>query len=197
MPSDGEAVEGAWDGILVAHARRYPRWQVADVYKLLHQGVMGSEHAFADEPSARAWLEREIEAMGTGPSEPLVDPITPDGAIVRVHLRPYTTLGLEADELLAAFLRTAREVRGSGAEIGRLLERAAAGASPGTLAVSASSLRAVRTEMQATGYAPVHHSPAFTLHYRPAYRVVAREFLPRACLAEADVERRRRVDALP
>jgi hypothetical protein len=59
------------------------------VYKLLHQAAMGSEHAAPEEALARAWLDRELSQMGPGPAEGVVDPISPDGEVVRVHLRPF------------------------------------------------------------------------------------------------------------
>ena len=74
--------------ILQDHLARYPKMQARDVYKLLHQAAMGSEHAVTDIASARAWLERELAEIGPGPAEPLVDPISPDGQIARIHLRP-------------------------------------------------------------------------------------------------------------
>ena len=42
-----------------------------------------------------------------------IDPISEDGRIVRVHLRPLVRLGLPAESLLDAFLRTAAEFHGN------------------------------------------------------------------------------------
>src|SRR5262249_47815609 len=69
-------------GELTAHPlRRYPRMELADVYKLLHQAAMGSGHAIEDPAEARAKLEEELTHLGEGPDDPVADPISPDGKV--------------------------------------------------------------------------------------------------------------------
>jgi hypothetical protein len=111
-------------GVLLRHAERHPLWGLDDLYKLVHQAALGSEHAVTDERAARDWLVRELAGIGPGPDEPLVDPISPDGAIVCVHLRTSARLGLAPERLVQAFLRTAREFRGSVEAIERALTEA-------------------------------------------------------------------------
>ena len=101
-----------FEKILLSHSRRYPEWQVQDVYKLVYQAALGPGHMVKDPVSARAWLEREIGGMGEGAAEPAIDPISSDGAIVRVHLRPYLADGGDPVSLLSAFLKTANEYCG-------------------------------------------------------------------------------------
>lgn len=161
---------------LVTQAHRYPRWEPADLYKLLHQATRGSEHAAPSEAAAREWLEREWLEMGPGPAEPLVDPIRADGAIARVHLRPWQEAGLDPQILLVAFLETAggwQEVPG---ELEKALRQTADRAA--ALGLAADAVTALAGRMQEEGYPAVHHSAAYCLHYRPAYRVVATRFLP-------------------
>lgn len=175
--------------ILIDHARRYPQWRTEDLYKLVHQAALGSEHAVDDEARARVWLLREAAEMGSGPDEPLLDPISPDGALVRVHLRSYTRLGLDVDSLLEAFVWTAHEFRGSPERITAGLTEAARLAREGRLAFPEEELVRLLGRMQAAGLPAVHHSAAFTLHYRPAYRVVVREFLAATLQAPHQEER--------
>ena len=99
--------------VLLQHSGRYPLWQVEDLYKLLHQVALGSEHAVRDEAGVREWMRRELLEMGAGPDEPEVDPISHDGRIVRVHLRPYVANGKDPEHLLQAFIRTANGFKGS------------------------------------------------------------------------------------
>jgi hypothetical protein len=86
--------------ILRSHFSRYPLMQVQDLYKLLHQAALGSEHAVRNPETARNWLTRELAEMGDGPPEPLFDPISPGGEIARVHLRPFVAGGHNPDALL-------------------------------------------------------------------------------------------------
>lgn len=163
--------------LLVAHARRYPLWGLDDLYKLLHQAALGSEHASTSETEARRRLLRELAELGPGPEEPLVDPISPDGSIARVHLRPFARMGLDAGMLLAAFLRTAQESRGSSELIEFGLTEAARLAGEGALGFSEADIRRLEAEARGADFPAVHHTAGFVAAYRPAYRVVARAFL--------------------
>jgi hypothetical protein len=168
---------------LLRHAERYPLWGIDDLYKLIHQAAMGSEHAVADGTAARAWLVRELEVMGSGPEEPLVDPISTDGSVVRIHLRPYVRLGLDAEPLIAAFLRTAREFRKSVRVAEDGLAEAVRLADEGLVGLDREGIGRRAAQMKAACFPAVHHSAAYVAAYRPAYRVVARAFLPQELLA--------------
>ena len=161
------------EAILSSHLSRYPAMQIQDVYKLLHQAALGSEHAVTSLDSARNWLLREMAEMGEGPPEPLIDPISPGGKIVRVHLRPLAAAGHDPDVLLDAFIRTVNEVHGDV----RLLEKF------WQAAIVTAKFPVVEMEeffrsMKAQNCPAVHHSPEYEKLYRPAYRVVSGTFCP-------------------
>jgi hypothetical protein len=163
--------------ILFDHNRRYPLWTVKDLYKLVHQAALGSEHALSDEARVRRWLSEELARLGPGPGDPLIDPISPDGRIVRVHLRPFKTLHLDPEALLSAFIRTAREFPPSPSRLGEYSAAAARLATEGELPFDTSQVSTFFAEMQAASYPAAHHSPAYVAAYHPAYRVIARELL--------------------
>ena len=98
--------------ILQAHLDRYPEMQIQDIYKLIHQATMGSGHAVRDVVIVRKWLERELAEMGDGPPESVIDPISVDEEISRIHLRPYIFSGGNIGILLDAFVRTGNEFLG-------------------------------------------------------------------------------------
>lgn len=173
----GGGENGGMREVMLDHQRRYPEWRVEDLYKLVHQAAMGSEHAVIDEERARAWLVRELREMGPGPSEPLVDPIAADGSIVRVHLRPYVGRGLDPEDLLAAFVRTAREVRGSTARIEEALAVATQLACEKAIPFGENDIACLLARIRAARFPAVHHSAQFVALYRPAYRVVASDVL--------------------
>jgi hypothetical protein len=164
--------------VLVAHAVRYPLWGLDDLYKLVHQASMGSEHALTEETKARSFLLHELAAMGPGSDEPLLDPISGAGAIVRVHLRPFASLGLDPEVLAQAFVRTAREYHGTPDRVEAGLEDAAHLGRERRLSFGESDVRLLLLRMKDAGFPAAHHSAAFRSHYKPAYRVVARAFLP-------------------
>jgi len=156
-----------------------------DVYKLIHQAAMGSEHAVPDEDRARAWLCRELGQLGAGPPEPLVDPISPDGGLVRVHLRPFSRLRLDEEALLVAFIRTGQQWPGSADRLIEYADEAIDLTHEGLLPLDPAALADYLAGLQAAGYPPVHHSPRYVQTYAPAYRVVARALLPAEILTAA------------
>ena len=161
-----------WRTVVAAHFDRYPLLGVEDAYKLLHQGVFGTEHAAPDLASARLMLKQELQAMDSGPdaAEPLAEPISPAGAVVRVHLRPYVAAGGDPEALLVAFVETAGLARGGLDELrcaARVVEEEAGDRWP------AGAWRAFVDRMVEAGLPARHHSEAFMAAYRPAYRVVS------------------------
>jgi hypothetical protein len=115
-------------------------------------------------------MEREIADMGDGPSEPVVDPISPDGEIVRVHLRPYLLHGGSIEKLVEAFVRTAREQRG---DIALLESYWAIAVRLGNF--SAADLDEFIQPVKAENYPAVHHSAEYRNAYHPSYRVVSQK----------------------
>jgi len=157
--------------VLRSHISRYPALQIQDLYKLLHQAAMGSEHAVSDPESARNWLTRELAEMGEGISEPLIDPISADGGIVRIHLRPYISAGHAPDLLLEAFTRTANEYPGN-AHLLKQFWQAAVNLEYFSTKKMGDFFRSMKTQ----NYPAVHHSPEYEKLYCPAYRVAALTF---------------------
>jgi len=171
--------------ILIAHATRYPHWALDDLYKLIHQAALGSEHAVSDEAHARERLTQELAGLGPGLEELLIDPISPASDVVRVHLRPFVRLRLEGEQLLDAFIRTAREFHGSADRVVEYANTAADLAREGLLRFDGDGVTEFVARMKEAGFPAVHHSPAFEAEYRPAYRVVARHKLPPDIIAAA------------
>ena len=173
----------SFHAILLNHAARYPAWQSRDVYKLAHQAALGSEHAVIDRERACGWLEEELAGLSgleqIPTDEPLIDPISADGSIVRVHLRPLVRLGLPAEPLLEAFLRTADRVpRRNWNTLEEYLTAAGVLAENGQLVIDGVPLAALVEEMRLGDFPAVHHSEVYARAYHPAYRVVALSSLP-------------------
>lgn len=165
--------------LLTDHLARYPRMTVQDVYKLLFQVAMGAEHAVSDVESAGRWLRHEWQGLGEGPDEPLSDPLSLDGSLVRLHLRPYVAAQGDPNTLLDAFVRTAREYHGSVHILQHYWHIANRLATAGLLPYPPAALQEFFTAMQARAFPAVHHSAAYTHAYRPAYRVIRHDFLIR------------------
>jgi len=155
------------------HLSRYPALQIQDLYKLLHQAALGSEHAVPDRGSVERWLTRELAEMGEGIPEPLIDPISNDGEIVRIHLRPYVAARHDPMMLLDAFIRTANEHHG---DI-RLLEQYWQNAVLMDI-FPVPEMDDFFRGLKEKGFPAVHHSAEYERLYKPAYRVVSLALCP-------------------
>jgi len=158
--------------VLRNHFFRYPAMQIQDVYKLIHQAALGSEHAISNVEGVRKWLEQEIVEMGQGPADPLIDPISADGQIARVHLRPFVEQGGNTDMLLRAFAYTASAFHGDTQVLENYWQIALA-----TEHFSYAEMNIFFQSMRTQNYPGVHHSAEYKQLYRPAYRVVVKELL--------------------
>ena len=163
--------------LLSAHLSRYPAMQLDDIYKLLHQAALGPGHALDNPAAARKRLDEEITALGEAPPELLQDVISPDGRLGRVHLRSYLASGGSVDALHHAFVETANSYPASADKLakfcGCLGDLAAAGGIP----FAREEVVAYFDRIARASYPVVHHSRMYTDAYKPAYRVVAVDYL--------------------
>jgi hypothetical protein len=145
------------------HLFRYPHLRVQDAYKMLYQGEFGVGHLLGDGQGARRYLLEELATMDTADrGEDLLDPVSPDGRMVRVNLRPFRRLGFSPEALLGAMLATVAETRGDSAHFVSVRRR--------DLPVA-------------------HHSPEYAREYLPAYRVCLRSAITAALASGGGVGR--------
>ena len=158
--------------LLAQHLQRYPRLALADIYKLLHQAALGPGHAVKNTAAARAALLSEAADLGDGPADPVVDPISPDGRLARIHLRAYVAARRDLDQLAEAFLQTAAGYTGSADKLAKFCACLGDLADAGGIPFSRPEVTAYFEPIIAQGYPVVHHSDTYHAAYRPAYRVV-------------------------
>ena len=106
-----------------------------------------------------------------------MDPISPDGRLVRVHLRTYLENGNDIDHLAAAFVDTANTYPAAPDKLakfcGCLGDLAAAGGIP----FARDEVESFFADLAARGYPAIRHSQTYRDLYHPAYRVVAVEYI--------------------
>ena len=180
-PHPAVTQQGSLEQILELELARHPQMQVQDLYKLLHQAAMGSEHAISSREAARQWLNREIETLRSSEpdslDEPLIEPISPDGRLVRVHLRTFLRTDGDPEVLLDAFVLTAERFQGASHVLDRYCRQAVNLAREGGLPFAPAELEALFEDLKQQGYPAVRHSRTYADAYRPAYRVVLRELM--------------------
>ena len=175
VPNSSE--EGAFRRIFELQFKRYPLMEAQDIYKLIHQASMGSEHAVQDLDVTRAYLEDEVNELADGPDEPIEDFISADGRMARINLRPYVASNASLESLFDAFVRTANEFEGSTMRLKRYRSYAERLTGGSSFPFSSTAIRTFFDQMEAQGFPAVHHSASYATAYQPAYRVVLYEFL--------------------
>lgn len=162
--------------LLASHLQRYPAMQLPDIYKLLHQAALGPAHA-VEAGDAAARLREEMAALPAGPDEPLVDVISPDGRLARVHLRTFAARGLPAETLAQAFARTACDYPGSREKLAKFCGCLGDLADAGGLPFPRAEVEPWMAARAAADWEAVHHSAGYRAAYGPAYRVVDIQYL--------------------
>jgi hypothetical protein len=191
--------EGPWKGIVEPKAH-----VVSDIYKCLHQGIFGIGHNIQSQAEFAHRLAYDLEnartASAAPPHEPLFENVSPDGAMLRVNLRPFRA-SLEGEvmkgceQLLRVCLHSAAMVRGSTERFFAVLEyfRDLNGSEElevggKTFAFQEETVRGflkqVKKFFSDSGFVPVlSHSPVYRHFNKPSYRVVCVEALLSSPLA--------------
>lgn len=163
--------------LLSQHLQRYPEMTLADIYKLLHQAALGPAHAVQG-LQARSKLESELAATPESFAEPVVDVISPDGRLARIHLREYARAGGDLETLANAFVRTASHYTGSMEKLQKFCACLGDLADAGGIPFPRTDVETFMREQASAGYPVLRHSKVFHEQYHPAYRVVDVQELP-------------------
>lgn len=162
------------DEHLACHLAMEPR----DVYKFLHQGVLGPEHLVASPEDFAAWLRAEYEVVHSCAAEPLWEPARTDGALVRLNLRPFKARGGDVEWLASAGLETAEWAWGTPEELRVAWATFIGLCQAGTWeTLPLAEVLAFSAWLEEHGYPPVHHSAGYKKASKPAYRLICSEFL--------------------
>lgn len=166
-------IKSAFRTIVSHHLTHYPALDIQDLYKLVFQAAMGSEHAVADADRVERRLKSEVQDMPPTPVDgPMADPVSPDHRLVRVNLRPFIFHGGDLGRLTTAFINTSRMFTPSTATLGTYWEWLQEMAGSEDFPFSGDDLADYGGAQQAKQYPAVHHSPGYRRLYHPAYRVV-------------------------
>lgn len=156
-----------------AHYKRYPKMQLVDMIKLLYQSEFAGSHESAHNLMSVSSLEEECRIAKNCAAE-LFEDI--GGGLCRLHLCGAKQMGIGMDTVSRLFAATANTVTGS---IGGLEKKTALlieCIKEGSLPFCEQQLSQYLSELSQKGWPPVHHSPEYRAAYRPAYRVIKKEY---------------------
>lgn len=153
----------------------YPQMQIQDAYKWLYQATRGGEHATLNFERAAKLLETEWQAADdASENEMLWEPLTPNAAIGRLHLRPFKNKAGDITDLLNAFLNSVKVFSGDADhfiacwnELGDVL------AEQSDRELSKNEWKALNEKMLTADFPAISHSEQYKKTYRPSYRILA------------------------
>jgi hypothetical protein len=164
-------MEEEFTGFVSEHHMRRSLMRAADWYKLLYQGVFGVGHIMGESSYGKLVEETERVRDLKPQDEPLVERVSPDGAVVRVNLRPYARGGGSLEMLHEAMLASS-SVKGDPKEFIRLWRRFKRVAGELHLGVDEREICELDDLLADRGPVPMHHTQEYREAYYPAYRVV-------------------------
>lgn len=92
--------------ILNWHLSHYPLLQAEDIYKLLYQSVYGPGHLLTLLGEIKERLECEIAGLKFDPQVPEIEPLDPEGLLIRINLAPIAHSQEKQRLLLEALIQT-------------------------------------------------------------------------------------------
>ena len=159
--------------LLMKHFRRYPKLQIEDIFKYIHQSAAGCEHMVSSLERATDYIRKERENSFTDVGDP-IDIL--DGAYSRVHLSCLDE-GVSVETLGKLFYASAKKEENSRADIEEKLGVARSLVVEGALPFALQEFDGAVAAWKAAGYPAVHHSETFRAQYHPAYRVIANSYV--------------------
>jgi len=158
------------------HSSIHPSLTIQDVYKLLYQGTMGPAHLMIDKDKAYIKLKREFKMADKGilEREVLLEPVSINGDMVRVNLRPYRRKSYDIELLFEIVLKSAKNFAPDEDKLNFLWKTFKQLVSKGKLDFNAVKVNAFEVNALSSNGLPIKHSDDYRAKEKPRYRVVKR-----------------------
>ena len=157
------------------HTANKQSLQVQDIYKMLYQSIYGPSHLLANLIRAEENLKTEYRAIIASGDEQMIEPISLDGSIIRVNLRPYKAYEGNIDLLFEVLRKSASQVKGDEAAFIALWQELTLLVEKGKLQFDISEVKKFSQELRERGAHVKHHSGEYLAANKPTYRVVVAE----------------------
>ena len=106
--------------------------------------------------------------------EPLWEPCSDDGSMIRVNLRPFVERKYSVEDLVNAMMETAAKVKGDRMRFEANWSLVRGLIEQGSLEIPPAAFEKFTQEIKAKNFPYIHHSKIYEERYKPAYRVVLR-----------------------
>lgn len=164
--------------ILLNQLNRYPLMFIEDIYKLIHQAVMGPEHFISDKGRAFLRLRLEFDQIDISFSRPLWEEIDPLGQLIRLNLVPFKKRNGDLKKLFEFFYQTSVSFKAEPKNIIHYFNEIMSLSNENKITYNIYNLKSFFQIMKSQGFSAVHHSVKYRNTYHPAYRLIAKNLLP-------------------
>ncbi len=163
--------------LLERHIGWYPLMELRDFYKLLYQGVMGSEHLQTSAEEYTQNLYSEFEQLKPDPFLRLLESVRPDRALYRLNLGSYKAQNSNIDRVTPFLVESARIVTGTRDELKAVWENFVELCLHGQICnFDAIVISQFSQRLETVNYPAMHHSEIYRIAYKPAYRLLAAKY---------------------
>ena len=164
--------------LLVSHTTRYPQMEIQDIYKLLYQGSMGSEHIVNSFEEFERDLIEEWDAVEANEDIPVWENIRPDGQLVRFYLAPHKARGGEIASLATLCFWSSSLFHGNTEDLKSGWDTIVKTCREKKFCNSTEEeIEEFDHWLRKYNFPPIHHTEAYRKSYNPAYRLLLRDFL--------------------
>lgn len=157
--------------MLTEHFKKYPKCEIRDIFKFIHQSSYGCEHMVSSLEKAIEYIKREYQK---GIAQADIEAL--DGEYSRVPLS-YIDKGLLPETLGKLFYLSAEPTDGRKALI-KKLDAVRELTEEKALPFDRTELENAVKEWGEKDFSALHHSERFREEYKPAYRVISNRFVP-------------------
>ena len=164
--------------LVIAQYAQYPEMEMQDWYKLFHQAAMGNRHLGVEDSLVFNYMLHELSMIEEGQNEPLIEYISPDSQVVRLNLKPYKAAGGDPEILFASMKATWDTVVPDPNLLEQYAQLLKPLAASKDLGFTYKAWQQFIEEKKAEGFPAIHHSPNYEEAYKPAYRVLLKQFAP-------------------
>ena len=158
---------------ILVHYKDMPGFCIADAYKLIYQGCMGSEHAITSPDAVKQWLDKEWEELQASTHEGLYSDVSIHIPIYRINLRAAKAFGITKDQILEEFIDLVQTFPKRPDLLRQIWAELTAQIKAGKDIVNnPHELEEFNRAIEKNDFPAVHHSPEYRKINKPAYRLV-------------------------
>ncbi len=128
-------------------------------------------HIITEKAKEYLWEEAGRIPLEDYPDRPLIEPVSPDGAMVRVNLRPFLRRNLSLDGLFRVMTASA-EMTGNDEKFMELWRVFVGLVEAGEIRMGLEGIKEIQDSITKNGIKPMHLTEPSRQAYYPAYRVV-------------------------